>query len=183
MSRTTKKAIEQLVQGRELMNQLPDRLSNSVGDESGLGFFGFLSLSFYNAFVSSKTVIPEMGLFKEGWKWLEYQKHVYSKAKTAVSWCRDKIGLLMERHWPMVCSGCVGFCKFSRFKSSSIGDVVEKIERKDNYMGLMRGWIPRMLFHAPAAAICCCMSNNKSYEEVLLPTEDGKAMQACHRPN
>ncbi|XP_039016652.1 uncharacterized protein LOC120147321 [Hibiscus syriacus] len=45
-------------------------------------------------------------------------------------------------------------CGCDRFKSSSIGDVVEKIERKDNYMGLMRGWIPRMLFHAPAAAIC-----------------------------
>ncbi|KAJ1437566.1 Mitochondrial substrate/solute carrier [Sesbania bispinosa] len=41
-----------------------------------------------------------------------------------------------------------------RFKSGSIGDVVKTIVKKDGYRGLMRGWIPRMLFHAPAAAIC-----------------------------
>ncbi|KAK5844186.1 DnaJ subfamily C member 14 [Gossypium arboreum] len=56
--------------------------------------------------------MEDIGLFKQGLKWLESQKHVYSKAKTAVTYCRDKMGLLMERHWPMVCSGCVGFCKF-----------------------------------------------------------------------
>ncbi|TYI95921.1 hypothetical protein E1A91_D01G033100v1 [Gossypium mustelinum] len=56
--------------------------------------------------------MEDIGLFKQGFKWLESQKHVYSKAKTAVTYCRDKMGLLMERHWPMVCSGCVGFCKF-----------------------------------------------------------------------
>ncbi|KAK8648194.1 hypothetical protein V6N13_128955 [Hibiscus sabdariffa] len=61
--------------------------------------------------------MEDIGLFKQGWKWLESQKHVYSKAKTAVAWCRDKMGLLMERHWPMVCTGCVGFCKFSRLVS------------------------------------------------------------------
>ncbi|KAB2050590.1 hypothetical protein ERO13_A13G234700v2 [Gossypium hirsutum] len=49
---------------------------------------------------------------------------------------------------------CQGVCGCDRFKSSSIGDVVKTIVRKDGYNGLMRGWIPRMLFHAPAAAIC-----------------------------
>ncbi|KAE8669656.1 cucumber peeling cupredoxin-like [Hibiscus syriacus] len=58
--------------------------------------------------------MEDIGLFEQGLKWLESQKHVYSKAKTAAAWCRDKVGLLMERHWPMVCSGCVGLCKFSR---------------------------------------------------------------------
>ncbi|XWS10300.1 hypothetical protein CRYUN_Cryun39dG0064100 [Craigia yunnanensis] len=58
--------------------------------------------------------MEDIGLFKQGWKWLQSQKHVYSKAKTAVGYCRDKMGLLMERHWPMVCSGCVKFWKFSR---------------------------------------------------------------------
>jgi solute carrier family 25 iron transporter 28/37 len=41
-----------------------------------------------------------------------------------------------------------------RFKSGSIGDIFRTILKKDGYGGLIRGWIPRMLFHAPAAAIC-----------------------------
>ncbi|CAM8949368.1 unnamed protein product [Rhodiola kirilowii] len=49
---------------------------------------------------------------------------------------------------------CQGVCGCDRFKSGSIGDVVKTIITKDGYRGLMRGWLPRMLFHAPAAAIC-----------------------------
>ncbi|EEF46037.1 mitoferrin [Ricinus communis] len=49
---------------------------------------------------------------------------------------------------------CQGVCGCDRFKSGSIGDVIRAIVEKDGYRGLMRGWIPRMLFHAPAAAIC-----------------------------
>ncbi|KAF7816169.1 mitoferrin-like [Senna tora] len=49
---------------------------------------------------------------------------------------------------------CQGVCGCDRFKSGSIGDVIKTIVKKDGYRGLMRGWIPRMLFHAPAAAIC-----------------------------
>ncbi|KAJ4840479.1 hypothetical protein Tsubulata_000393 [Turnera subulata] len=48
---------------------------------------------------------------------------------------------------------CQGVCGCDRFKSDSIGDVLRVIVKKDGYRGLMRGWIPRMLFHAPAAAI------------------------------
>ncbi|KAF8397206.1 hypothetical protein HHK36_016114 [Tetracentron sinense] len=47
-----------------------------------------------------------------------------------------------------------GVCGCDRFSNSSIGDVIRTIVKKDGYAGLMRGWIPRMLFHAPAAAIC-----------------------------
>lgn len=47
-----------------------------------------------------------------------------------------------------------GICGCDRFKSGSIGDVFRTIVRKDGYKGLVRGWAPRMLFHAPAAAIC-----------------------------
>ncbi|KAL3611533.1 hypothetical protein D5086_002553 [Populus alba] len=46
-----------------------------------------------------------------------------------------------------------GVCGCDRFKSGSIGDVIRAILQKDGYRGLMRGWIPRMLFHSPAAAI------------------------------
>ncbi|KAL0344428.1 UNVERIFIED_CONTAM: Mitoferrin [Sesamum radiatum] len=49
---------------------------------------------------------------------------------------------------------CQGVCGCDRFSSSSMKDVGEAIVKKDGYGGLMRGWIPRMLFHAPAAAIC-----------------------------
>jgi solute carrier family 25 iron transporter 28/37 len=47
-----------------------------------------------------------------------------------------------------------GVCGCDRFTSGSIGDVLQIIVKKDGYRGLMRGWVPRMLFHAPAAAIC-----------------------------
>lgn len=49
---------------------------------------------------------------------------------------------------------CQGVCGCDRLSSSSILGVVAIIKKKDGYRGLMRGWIPRMLFHAPAAAIC-----------------------------
>lgn len=48
---------------------------------------------------------------------------------------------------------CQGVCGCDRFTSSSIGDVFRTIVKKDGYRGLLRGWVPRMLFHAPAAAI------------------------------
>ncbi|KAJ7964256.1 Mitochondrial carrier protein [Quillaja saponaria] len=49
---------------------------------------------------------------------------------------------------------CQGVCGCERFTSGSITDVIQAIVKQDGYRGLMRGWIPRMLFHAPAAAIC-----------------------------
>lgn len=47
-----------------------------------------------------------------------------------------------------------GVCGCDRFSSCSIEAVVQSIVKKDVYVGLLRGWVPRMLFHAPAAAIC-----------------------------
>ncbi|KAK9290009.1 hypothetical protein L1049_008172 [Liquidambar formosana] len=49
---------------------------------------------------------------------------------------------------------CQGVCGCDRFSSGSIRDVLRTVVKKHGYAGLMRGWIPRMLFHAPAAAIC-----------------------------
>ncbi|WCJ27986.1 Mitochondrial substrate carrier family protein [Euphorbia peplus] len=48
---------------------------------------------------------------------------------------------------------CQGVCGCHRYSSSSIGNVVKSILKRDGYRGIMRGWMPRMLFHAPAAAI------------------------------
>ncbi|XP_011624472.1 mitoferrin [Amborella trichopoda] len=49
---------------------------------------------------------------------------------------------------------CQGVCGCDRYSSSSIGNVIQVIVRKEGAAGLIRGWRPRMLFHAPAAAIC-----------------------------
>ncbi|XP_072983883.1 uncharacterized protein [Typha latifolia] len=49
---------------------------------------------------------------------------------------------------------CQGVCGCDRFSSSSVREVMRAIIQRDGYAGLMRGWKPRMLFHAPAAAIC-----------------------------
>eukprot|EP01018_Ginkgo_biloba_P004584 Gb_38632 [translate_table: standard] len=47
-----------------------------------------------------------------------------------------------------------GVCGADTFTSSSIGNAVQKIVAKEGPAALMRGLTPRMLFHAPAAAIC-----------------------------
>ncbi|XP_022875377.1 mitoferrin-like [Olea europaea var. sylvestris] len=49
---------------------------------------------------------------------------------------------------------CQGVCGCDRYVNGSIRDVTRTIVKRDGYVGLMRGWMPRMLFHAPAAAIC-----------------------------
>ncbi|CAK9157796.1 unnamed protein product [Ilex paraguariensis] len=48
----------------------------------------------------------DIGLFKQGWKWLQSEKHSYLVVRTAVSSFMEKIGIFIERHWPMVSCGC-----------------------------------------------------------------------------
>ncbi|TQD72890.1 hypothetical protein C1H46_041576 [Malus baccata] len=50
--------------------------------------------------------MEDIGLFRQAWKWLQSQKHIYSRLRTAMGGCGDKIGMFVERHWPTVCSGC-----------------------------------------------------------------------------
>ncbi|KAH7550528.1 hypothetical protein ACOSP7_024100 [Xanthoceras sorbifolium] len=69
---------------------------------------------------------------------------------------------------------CQGVCGCDRFKSSNIGDVIQTIVKKDGYRGLMRGWSPRMLFHAPAAAICWSVYEaGKTFFHELNGSNDG----------
>ncbi|CAA7398218.1 unnamed protein product [Spirodela intermedia] len=49
---------------------------------------------------------------------------------------------------------CQGVCGCERFSGGSILEEVRSIVRRDGYVGLARGWRLRMLFHAPAAAVC-----------------------------
>uniref|UniRef100_A0A2P2IH42 Uncharacterized protein LOC105111254 n=2 Tax=Rhizophora mucronata TaxID=61149 RepID=A0A2P2IH42_RHIMU len=53
--------------------------------------------------------MEDIWLVKQGWKWLQTQKRACSRARTAAGWLTDKIGLFIERHWPLVCTGCARF--------------------------------------------------------------------------
>uniref|UniRef100_A0A0D9VSZ9 Mitochondrial carrier protein n=1 Tax=Leersia perrieri TaxID=77586 RepID=A0A0D9VSZ9_9ORYZ len=70
---------------------------------------------------------------------------------------------------------CQGVCGCERFSSSSIEDVFRTIIKRDGYAGLMRGWKPRMLFHAPAAAICWSTyeASKSFFERTLTAVHDG----------
>ncbi|GKV04126.1 hypothetical protein SLEP1_g16325 [Rubroshorea leprosula] len=57
--------------------------------------------------------MEDIGLFNQAWKWLQSQKHCCSRVKTALVCCTDRMAVLMERHWPMVCDGCVKVGRFS----------------------------------------------------------------------
>ncbi|KAK3013343.1 hypothetical protein RJ639_008336 [Escallonia herrerae] len=50
--------------------------------------------------------MEDIGLFRQGWKWVQSKKYCYSFVSTAASCFRDKIGVFIERHWPVVCCGC-----------------------------------------------------------------------------
>lgn len=65
-----------------------------------------------------------------------------------------------------------GVCGCDRFVTGSIRDVLRTILEKDGYRGLMRGWLPRMLFHAPAAAIC--WSTYESAKDFFKDVNDGE---------
>ncbi|XAR56865.1 hypothetical protein NMG60_11037488 [Bertholletia excelsa] len=50
--------------------------------------------------------MEDIGLFKQGWKWLQSKRHCYPVARTKVVRFKDRIGNFVERHWPVVCRGC-----------------------------------------------------------------------------
>ncbi|XP_009106622.1 uncharacterized protein LOC103832379 [Brassica rapa] len=50
--------------------------------------------------------MEDIGLVKQGWNWMQSQKHMCSSACSAVRCFGEKVGELVERHWPLVCSGC-----------------------------------------------------------------------------
>ncbi|PIA25529.1 hypothetical protein AQUCO_11100004v1 [Aquilegia coerulea] len=56
--------------------------------------------------------MEDIGLFKQGWRWFQSQKHVYSRTKTVVTCFRDKMIFLFDRHWPMVCHGSLKSWRF-----------------------------------------------------------------------
>ncbi|KAL8213910.1 hypothetical protein R6Q57_003359 [Mikania cordata] len=72
---------------------------------------------------------------------------------------------------------CQGVCGCDRYVNGSVKDVLKTIVRKDGYRGLFRGWTPRMLFHAPAAAICwSTYEAGKSFFQELNNNDDRSSM-------
>ncbi|XP_072952175.1 uncharacterized protein [Typha angustifolia] len=54
----------------------------------------------------------DIGLLKQGWKWLQSQKQAFMGARVAASCAKDKLVFLIDRHWPMVYGGCVRVGRF-----------------------------------------------------------------------
>ncbi|CAN0915549.1 DnaJ homolog subfamily C member 14 [Linum grandiflorum] len=57
--------------------------------------------------------MEDIGLFKQGWKWLQMQKHTCSRIRTVVGCVRDRASVFIDRHWPMVCGGFARFGSFA----------------------------------------------------------------------
>ena len=51
-------------------------------------------------------VMEDIGLVKQGWNWLQSQKHLCSWVCAAMQCFGGKTEAFVERHWPLVCSGC-----------------------------------------------------------------------------
>lgn len=58
------------------------------------------------------VAMEDIGLFNQVWKWLQSKRHCYPVVRTAVICFRDKIGMFVERNWPLVCSGCARLGRF-----------------------------------------------------------------------
>ncbi|CAD5179968.1 uncharacterized protein LOC135641318 [Musa acuminata AAA Group] len=47
-----------------------------------------------------------IGLFRQGWKWVQSRKQAFVFVRVAASWAGEKLVLLVDRHWPLVYSWC-----------------------------------------------------------------------------
>ncbi|XP_040986331.1 uncharacterized protein LOC121234457 [Juglans microcarpa x Juglans regia] len=59
--------------------------------------------------------MEDIGLVKQGWKWLRSQKDAWPRARIALSCCKDRIGTFLERHWPTVWAGTLRLGRLLRF--------------------------------------------------------------------
>lgn len=57
-------------------------------------------------------VMDDLGFFKQGWRWFQSRKHLYSDTKSKISCFRDKVVGLIDRHWPVVCKGSLEAWRF-----------------------------------------------------------------------
>lgn len=59
--------------------------------------------------------MEDIGLVKQGWKWLRSQKDAWLRARLALGCCKDRIGTFLERHWPTVWAGTLRLGRLLRF--------------------------------------------------------------------
>lgn len=48
--------------------------------------------------------MEDIGLFKQGWTWIQSKRHGYSSVRNLISCLRDKAAIFFDHHWPIVCS-------------------------------------------------------------------------------
>uniref|UniRef100_A0A7N0UQ28 J domain-containing protein n=1 Tax=Kalanchoe fedtschenkoi TaxID=63787 RepID=A0A7N0UQ28_KALFE len=61
--------------------------------------------------------MEDIGLFRQMWHWVQSQKDTLSGARMTSSCIRDRIGMFMDRHWPVICSFCLKLAGFVVFLS------------------------------------------------------------------
>ncbi|GFS45295.1 chaperone DnaJ-domain superfamily protein [Actinidia rufa] len=64
---------------------------------------GGQSYPYSRRIASGVSKMEDIGLFKQGWKWL---RHCCAGSRTSVMGFRDKIWIFVEVQWPVVCGGC-----------------------------------------------------------------------------
>ncbi|BAF30277.1 uncharacterized protein [Oryza sativa Japonica Group] len=51
--------------------------------------------------------MADLGLWKQGWRWVVSQKHILTWAHMAASGGTERLAFLVDRHWPAVSRACV----------------------------------------------------------------------------
>ncbi|CAM8948843.1 unnamed protein product [Rhodiola kirilowii] len=61
--------------------------------------------------------MEDIGLFQQTWQWMQSQKDTFYEARLASSCMRDKIGMFMDHHWPVICKVFLQLARFILFLS------------------------------------------------------------------
>jgi DnaJ homolog subfamily C member 14 len=51
----------------------------------------------------------DIGLLKQGWRWFHSQKKFLMTIHALMCGLKEKLGFLIDRHWPFVWTGCIHF--------------------------------------------------------------------------
>ncbi|XP_078178113.1 chaperone DnaJ-domain superfamily protein [Carex rostrata] len=54
----------------------------------------------------------DIGLLKQGWRWFHSQKKFLLTIHAVMCCLKEKLGFLIDRHWPFVWTGCIHFSRF-----------------------------------------------------------------------
>lgn len=51
--------------------------------------------------------MEDIGLFRQGWKWVQSRKYLFFPTRAAIRRSRDRIALFSDRHWPLFSRWCL----------------------------------------------------------------------------